>query len=99
MQTSSPTTEARTLEVVVPTGAFGGAVIQVLDPQTNSTRHVRVPLGLQPGMKFFVDLPPVPDFKSNTMLLNNNRWSNNLRRPKITAVLLDAAYVACYAVL
>lgn len=48
--------KGRSLEVVVPNGAFGGSVLQITDPQTRQAFQVTVPAGLQPGMKFEVQL-------------------------------------------
>ena len=47
----------RNLEVVVPTGAYGGSVLQVIDPLTRNALQVTVPSGLQPGMRFQIQVP------------------------------------------
>ena len=46
----------RSMEIFVPNGAFGGTVLQVTDPNTRQVFQVTVPSGLQPGMKFIVQL-------------------------------------------
>jgi len=46
----------RSFEIIVPNGAFGGSILQITDPQAGTTFQVTVPAGLQPGMKFEVQL-------------------------------------------
>lgn len=56
MMGSPVPSKGRSLEVIVPNGAFGGSVLQITDPQTRQAFQVTVPAGLQPGMKFEVQL-------------------------------------------
>ena len=56
MGNTGSSAKPRSMEVIVPNGAFGGSVLQITDPETRTSFQVTVPQGLQPGMKFIVQL-------------------------------------------
>ena len=71
------------MEVIVPTGVFGGAILQITDPSSGQPFQVTVPAGLYPGMRFEVVISNVP---STPITYQAPRHYNQGRRQSIAKV-------------